>query len=130
MPIASLPFLVISAVLFSAGQGVDGFATAGPRETKQHSARLQTRLFQDQPNSEGIVTQDAAKNQLFSAFNNLDLSDQYDAVLTGLCAKILDTEDTEQEVSLQDCSQLLAEMNQKTIDASPRSLMALVDVSG
>lgn len=89
-----------------------------------------TFLFSEQPNSsEGLVTQENAKNQLFSAFNNLELSDQYDAVLTGLCAKILDSDVDDQQVSVQDCEQLLTEMNQKNIDASPRSLMALVDVS-
>lgn len=72
-----------------------------------------------------------AKSQLFSAFTALDLPDQYDAVLTGLCAKILDNTDLKEEQvapSLQDPLQLLNEMNMKRIRASPRSLMALIDV--
>jgi hypothetical protein len=86
----------------------------------------------------GLVTASDAKSQLFSAFAALDLSDQYDAVLTGLCAKILDNDDqstssssTGSQISkiLQDGPmQLLQEMNQKRIVASPRSIMALIDV--
>jgi hypothetical protein len=88
----------------------------------------------------GLVTASDAKSQLFSAFTALDLPDQYDAVLTGLCAKILDNESATSSPSasgtassntakaLQDPMQLLQEMNQKRIVASPRSIMALIDV--
>lgn len=89
----------------------------------------------------GLVTASDAKSQLFSAFTALDLPDQYDAVLTGLCAKILDNEQrttssasstdpvpTGTAKALQDPMQLLQEMNQKRIVASPRSIMALIDV--
>jgi hypothetical protein len=84
--------------------------------------------------SGGLVTASDAKTQLFSAFTALQLPDQYDAVLTGLCAKILDSKNarasTEETVAaLQDPLQLLQEMNDKRIMASPRSLMALIDVS-
>jgi hypothetical protein len=92
---------------------------------------------------------DLVKTQLLSAFTNLGVSDQYDAVLTGLCAKILDapkgtttttaaivveeanedtTTATTTSVSLSDCTDLLQEMNSQSIPASPRSLMALIDV--
>ena len=76
------------------------------------------------------------KTQLFSAFAALSLPDQYDAVLTGLCAKLLDDGNTKgsnnnnlDKQALQDPMQLVQEMNEKNIPASPRSLMALVDVS-
>jgi hypothetical protein len=85
----------------------------------------------------GLVTASDAKSQLFSAFTALDLPDQYDAVLTGLCAKILDNDVPVQSgeaigkntgKALLDPMQLLQEMNQKKIVASPRSIMALIDV--
>jgi hypothetical protein len=93
----------------------------------------------------GLVREmDIMKSQLFAAFTNLDLTDQYDAVLTGMCAKLLDKEDetldetTEEEEKreenyyqnrLQDCRALLQEMTKSRIVASPRSIMALIDVS-
>jgi hypothetical protein len=80
-----------------------------------------------------MTTAGSSKSQLFSAFSALDLNDQYDAVLTGLCAnKILDDSGVaaaDARQSLQDPLQLLDEMNDKQIQASPRSLMALIDVS-
>ena len=79
-----------------------------------------------------LISMSDAKTQLFSAFEALDLNDQYDAVLTGLCAKVLDDPNIRDEQcasALKDPLQLLQEMNQKRISASPRSLMALVDVS-
>jgi hypothetical protein len=81
----------------------------------------------------GLVAQSAIKSQLFSAFTNLAVTDQYDAVLTGLAAKILDAENDvmtpERTVSeLASCYELLTEMNQKRIAPSPRSTMAMIDV--
>jgi hypothetical protein len=73
----------------------------------------------------------ALQSQLVSAFTSLDESDQYDAVLTGLCAKILDNPSKSGDqvtVALQDPIQLLQEMNSRRIPASARSLMALIDV--
>lgn len=85
----------------------------------------------DNPSSSsgGLISMNDAKSQLFSSFAALDLPDQYDAVLTGLCAKILDNDirDNQCIAALQDPVQLLQEMNQKRIQASPRSLSALVD---
>ena len=80
-----------------------------------------------------VTHSDAVRSQLFSAFTNLGVADQYDAVLTGLCAKILDTAgsritETQAAASLRDCTDLLQEMNEQKIPASPRSLMALIDV--
>jgi len=72
------------------------------------------------------------KSQLAAAFTALDESDQYDAVLTGLCAKILDDNSAttaERGTTLDDPIALLTEMNQRKISVSPRSLMALIDVS-
>ncbi|GKZ01366.1 hypothetical protein MPSEU_001087600 [Mayamaea pseudoterrestris] len=78
-----------------------------------------------------ITSADSSKSQLFSAFSALDLNDQYDAVLTGLCAnKILDNVSVSASEALEimsDPLQLLQEMNQKKIRASPRSLMAMID---
>ena len=74
---------------------------------------------------------DSLKSQLQNAFSALDEGDQYDAVLTGLCAKILDQpkDDSDQIiVALQDPLQLLDEMNSRRIKAGSRSLMALIDV--
>jgi hypothetical protein len=81
----------------------------------------------------GLVAQSALKSQLFSAFTNLAVTDQYDAVLTGLAAKILDAEGNvmtaERTVTeLTSCYELLTEMNQKRIAPSPRSTMAMIDV--
>lgn len=76
---------------------------------------------------------DSLKSQLASAFSALDESDQYDAVLTGLCAKILDqpSDDLSQVTeALQDPIQLMEEMNARRIKAGSRSLMALIDVRG
>jgi hypothetical protein len=70
------------------------------------------------------------KSKLASAFSNLAENDQYDAVLTGLCAKILDDTQNQKAMSaLQDPISLLQEMNNCKVQASGRSLMALIDVS-
>lgn len=72
--------------------------------------------------------------QLLNAFTSLDAKDQYDAVLTGICAKILDRTSSNSDssssdsVSIQDAISLLKEMNTRKIIASPRSTMALIDV--
>jgi hypothetical protein len=71
------------------------------------------------------------QSQLASAFSALDESDQYDAVLTGLCAKILDQPSMSGDqvaVALQDPIQLFQEMNSRKVKASGRSIMALIDV--
>jgi hypothetical protein len=88
-----------------------------------------------------ILLQADAKSRLFESFAALSMADQYDAVLTGLCAKILDGDKNNQNrrssseaadvaviEALQDPMNLLQEMNQKRINASPRSIMALIDV--
>jgi hypothetical protein len=81
----------------------------------------------------GLIKQsEALKTQLLNAFTNLGTADQYDAVLTGLCAKILDdTSMTERQaqVSIQDCIDLMEEMNQARIPAAQRSLVALLDAT-
>jgi hypothetical protein len=72
------------------------------------------------------------QSQLASAFSQLEESDQYDAILTGLCAKILDDSSMKGQdvvVALQDSIQLLEEMNSRRVVAGSRSIMALVDVS-
>jgi hypothetical protein len=75
------------------------------------------------------LTVDDPKSRLASAFAALDETDQYDAVLTGLCAKILDSKDLDAKVGLDGPIQLLEEMNARRVKASGRGLMALIDVS-
>jgi hypothetical protein len=86
---------------------------------------------QPQP-QQGLVTLGSAlQSQLVSAFSQLDESDQYDAILTGLCAKILDNPSMKGNdviVALQDPLNLLEEMNARRVVAGSRSIMALVDV--
>uniref|UniRef100_A0A7S1UY03 Uncharacterized protein n=2 Tax=Grammatophora oceanica TaxID=210454 RepID=A0A7S1UY03_9STRA len=71
------------------------------------------------------------KSQLASAFAALDEGDQYDAVLTGLCAKILDDDldAPESRSALEDPLSLLKEMNLRRVKASGRSLMSMVDAT-
>ena len=82
---------------------------------------------------------------LESAFEAMDDKDKYDAVLTGLCSKVLDGKSnmnandiaidatlTPTELAMEkmkDPIRLLEEMNSRKVKASGRSLMALVDVS-
>lgn len=97
-------------------------------------------------NGEALVALgDARASLLNSAFEALDENDQYDAVLTGLCSKIIDgkiSTDPEQVAKeatltqtqlamerMKDPLRLVHEMNQRRIKASTRSLMALIDVS-
>lgn len=78
-----------------------------------------------------VTTQSQSSQVLLSAFANLDLSDQYDAVLSSACAKILDEPAASKDqvvLKLNDCQRLLQEMNDAKVAASPRSMMALVDV--
>lgn len=78
-----------------------------------------------------ILLETDAKSRLFESFAALSMADQYDAVLTGLCAKILDSNDAKEATviaALKEPMDLLNEMNQKRIEASPRSIMALIDV--
>lgn len=113
---------------------------------RRQQAEDQTRSAPEQQNAQaingeasgggggggGLVVQSAdSKSQLFASFSALSLADQYDAVLTGLCAKILDSGDMTAEAAveaLKDPLSLIEEMNAKKIPASARSLMALVDV--
>mmetsp|Transcript_13481 Transcript_13481/g.20874 ORF Transcript_13481/g.20874 Transcript_13481/m.20874 type:complete len:461 (-) Transcript_13481:368-1750(-) len=76
-----------------------------------------------------VASQDN-KSRLASAFAALDETEQYDAVLTGLCAKILD-DDTDEETreALKDPIKLMQEMNARRVTASGRSLMALIDAT-
>mmetsp|Transcript_42254 Transcript_42254/g.47203 ORF Transcript_42254/g.47203 Transcript_42254/m.47203 type:complete len:137 (-) Transcript_42254:1610-2020(-) len=87
----------------------------------------------NEDDNEGLVAIGSSlQSQLASAFSALDENDQYDAVLTGLCAKILDQSSLSGDeviVALQDSISLLEEMNSRKVSAGSRSLMALVDVS-
>ena len=94
---------------------------------------LATTNEDDNGNGKGLMAMgNSLQSQLASAFSALDESDQYDAVLTGLCAKILDNPSLSGDeviVALQDSISLLEEMNLRKVSAGSRSLMALVDVS-
>lgn len=97
---------------------------------------LATNQSSDEDDKESIVGLVASglssQSQLASAFSALDETDQYDAVLTGLCAKILDQPslaDEEVIFALRDPICLLEEMNSRKISAGSRSLMALVDAA-
>ena len=87
----------------------------------------------DESPAQGLVAMGSSlQSQLASAFSQLDESDQYDAILTGLCAKILDDSSLKGQdvvVALQDSIQLMEEMNARRVVAGSRSIMALVDVS-
>lgn len=87
---------------------------------------------QDTNEDANIVASSDTKSELFNAFSALSDADQYDAVLTGLCAKILDDSQVTEEIVVQrlrDPTQLLGEMNGRRLQASPRSMMAMIDVS-
>jgi hypothetical protein len=117
---------------------------------RNNNIRFSTELASEKDiNSQGMVLKDTfdmdRASLLESAFDALNDKDKYDAVLTGLCSKILDgkvTVDPEQigkEATLspsglaleklKDPIRLVAEMNQRRVKASSRSLMALIDVS-
>lgn len=106
-------------------------AVATTRTTRTHLA-VSINGDGDESNSSLLaltITTEQDKTQLFSAFAALSLPDQYDAVLTGLCAKLLDNNNKSLDgQALQDPMQLVQEMNEKNIPASPRSIMALIDV--
>ncbi|KAL3910400.1 MAG: hypothetical protein SGILL_007705 [Bacillariaceae sp.] len=81
----------------------------------------------------GLVAMGSSlQSQLASAFSQLDESDQYDAILTGLCAKVLDDSSLKGPdvvTALEDSSQLMEEMNARRVVAGSRSIMALVDAA-
>jgi len=87
----------------------------------------------NEDDNKGLVAVGSSlQSQLASAFSALDENDQYDAVLTGLCAKILDQSSLSGDeviVALQDSISLLEQMNSRKVPAGSRSLMALVDAA-
>eukprot|EP00557_Chaetoceros_sp_GSL56_P001727 CAMPEP_0176504666 /NCGR_PEP_ID=MMETSP0200_2-20121128/16062_1 /TAXON_ID=947934 /ORGANISM="Chaetoceros sp., Strain GSL56" /LENGTH=466 /DNA_ID=CAMNT_0017904127 /DNA_START=267 /DNA_END=1667 /DNA_ORIENTATION=+ len=110
-----------------------------------------TPLFSEKrTNAEGIVLKNAFDNDraslLASAFDALADDEKYDAVLTGLCSKIIngkievDPQQIGKEATLKpsqlaleklkDPLRLVEEMNQRKIKANSRSLMALIDAAG
>ena len=109
--------------------GSSAFILPTPKST---SSVLYATSDQDDK-TEGLVPSGfSLQSQLASAFTNLDETDQYDAVLTGLCAKILDQPSLSGDaviMAMDDPMNLLEEMNKRRVSASSRSLMALIDVS-
>jgi len=95
-------------------------------------------VMHSSPREETALSLPNINNALKDAFASLNESDKYDAVLTGLCAKILDTgggsssnpnDSTSPLGVLEQPLTLLSEMNQRKVEASARSLSALLDVS-
>ena len=130
VPIESLQ----QSIIHSRGK-ITKFSNSGGVSKSISFGRASTSIYSENNEngtSGGLMSMgDSLKSQLQNAFSALDESDQYDAVLTGLCAKILDQpkDDTDQIiVALQDPFQLLDEMNSRRIKAGSRSLMALIDV--
>ena len=110
-----------------------------------------------EPSGSSISVGSAGASLLNDAFANLSQGDQYDAVLTGLCAKILDggpkaanaaaaetgevdevetpartaaMSPTERAfATLSDPLSLLHEMNGRRVKAGPRSLSSLIDAT-
>jgi len=130
-------FLLVLASVFAL---VTPFQTGWPLAFSQRvGSAIHAPLFAEANREEdpaspsgGIMSMKSLQSQLASAFTALDESDQYNAVLTGLCAKILDQPsalDDSNAKTLEDPIQLVEEMNSRRIRASPRSLMAFIDVS-
>lgn len=128
-------------------RSADAFSTHSIRNNKIRSS---TELASESDvNSKGMVLQETydydKASLLVSAFDNLNDKDKYDAVLTGLCSKILDgkVEVDPAQIGMEatlspsqlalekmmDPIRLVGEMNQRRVKASSRSLMALIDVS-
>jgi len=119
-------------VLLIATIGSSAFLPPAPKATS--SVKLYaTNQDGKESITEGLVAAGSSlQSQLASAFSNLDESDQYDAVLTGLCAKILDEPSLSGDdviIALKDPISLLGEMNSRRVKAGSRSLMALVDAA-
>ena len=121
------------------------------------SVRSTNSAVYSEPSGSSISVGSAGASLLNDAFANLSQGDQYDAVLTGLCAKILDggpkaaaaapTETGEADevetsastaalspterafATLSDPLSLLQEMNGRRVKAGPRSLSSLIDAT-
>lgn len=132
---AMMVFLLQLVVTMVAAMRIEAFTSIRKplRSVKVLSASQSSDQDGKESFAEGLVAAGSSlQSQLASAFSNLDESDQYDAVLTGLCAKILDEptmSGDEVIVALEDPINLLEEMNTRRVSAGSRSLMALVDVS-
>lgn len=72
---------------------------------------------------------DATDRLLNSAFSSLGKKDKYDTVLTGLCAKVIDAGAANAREGMIDPIRLLEEMNSSRIQAGPRGIIGLIDVS-
>jgi hypothetical protein len=120
--------MIIMAIIIN-----QSHAFLAPVSTQFSSTMKLLATTNEDDNGKGLVAMgNSLQSQLASAFSALDESDQYDAVLTGLCAKILDQPSLSGDeviVALQDSISLLEEMNLRKVSAGSRSLMALVDVS-
>jgi len=134
MQVSVMIFQVV--ILVIATIGGSAFLAPTPktfRDAKVYATSQSSNQDGNEAVSEGLVPSGSSlQSQLASAFSNLDESDQYDAVLTGLCAKILDQPSLSGDdviVALNDPISLLEEMNARRVSAGSRSLMALVDAA-
>uniref|UniRef100_A0A7S1BMA1 Ubiquinone biosynthesis protein n=1 Tax=Corethron hystrix TaxID=216773 RepID=A0A7S1BMA1_9STRA len=96
------------------------------------SSRSRLSMVAIEPSS--ALTTPASRDVLADAFGNLSESDQYDAVLTGLCSKLLEdcadgSATTVDASSMSGPLDLLEEMHARDIPVSGRSLSALVDTA-
>ncbi len=101
-----------------------------PFPTPRHSSSSSLLHENNNKNSLILARENAAiQQQLNEAFSSLNDRDKYEAVLTGLCAKIIDGgEKNANRESLLDPMRLMEEMNSSGIIAGPRGIIGLIDV--
>jgi len=134
MKVTAMIFQVVFLMIVSIGGSAFLVPTRKPfKSIKCYATSQSSNQDGKEAISEGLVPSGSSlQSQLASAFSNLDETDQYDAVLTGLCAKILDQPSLSGDgviVALKDPISLLEEMNARRVSAGSRSLMALVDAA-
>ena len=97
---------------------------------KASNGRLFMNVGDDVSSTSLVRTIPGGSNALSDAFDALSETDKYDAVLTGLCAKILDSKDkTNEENNVEGPLNLMQEMISRKVQASTRSVSALIDVA-
>ena len=139
--ISTVHFFVLLQSFSSQFSHIQGFSTSiFPSRSHLHSPpvtnlikRHNVILHAESSDDPGLsLSSDTANEILSSAFSSLKEEDKYDTVLTGICAKILNEEDSDEDVENEDMLSgplsLLGEMNTRRVKASPRSLSALIDV--
>jgi len=139
-----LGFLTTNFPIIAHGFGVSGIASIRTSLVQMNLAKSKTLTLM-------------SDNLLLNSFNNLDETEKYDTVLTGLCAKILDGPKNLQNADLADNSddeeikedaakvvaeatsgsmvaisepiKLLCEMNARKVSITKRAASAIIDVA-